>query len=331
MINAEQASIGTDHACRSALSAVKISCIIPSLNRGAILCNAVRMLLEQSHPLHEIIVVDQSPQPEENIRTTLSTWEQEGRIRWLRQKEPNASKARNRGALAASGDILLFLDDDIQVESGFVEAHARNYLDSNVVAVAGQVLEGNREVTTELLAPPDDPAVGWIRFPKNYAKSCKTSWMAAGNFSVRRAAYFQVGGMDENYRKGSFREESDFAMRFLESGYQFQFEPAASITHLGVRVIPYGGARTWTNPLQWHHCVGDWYFNLKHAHGKAAFPLYWYSFRHLVASSRKVRRPWLMLISGICWLLSLPIALFLRLRGAQLVTKLPPSNSLNSE
>src|SRR5205814_6771551 len=34
----------------------------------------------------------------------------------LHQTEPNASLARNVGALAATGDVLLFLDDDIRSE-----------------------------------------------------------------------------------------------------------------------------------------------------------------------------------------------------------------------
>lgn len=318
-MNAELNMIASDDASRrGAGMLIKVSCIIPTLNRSADLCNAVQMLLEQTYPLHEIIIVDQTRQPDENTRYALSRWELEKKIRWLRQEQPSASKARNKGAVATSGDVLLFLDDDIHVDRGFVEAHTRNYLDPTIVAVAGQVLEREKRVTDILRSPPDDPEIGWIRFPKNYNKRCVTAWMAAGNFSVRRGIYFQIGGMDENYRRGSFREETDFAMRFLRAGYRFQFDPAASITHLGVSAVPHGGARSWANPLQWHHCIGDWYFNLRFARGKSAFRLYWYSFRHLVASRYNLVRPWRLPLAAVCWLSSAPIALWLRLGGAKL-------------
>jgi len=124
--------------------------------------------------------------------------------------------------------------------------------------------------------------------------------------------------MDENYRRGAFREETDFAMRFLRAGYRFEFDPNASIVHLGIRAVPGGGARNWTNPFEFHHFLGDWYFNFKYLQWRNASQLLWYSFRHLIASRRKVRRPWLMLISLASWVSAIPVAVLLRIRGPRL-------------
>ena len=302
-----------------------ISCIIPTLNRGRVLVDTLEQLVAQKPQSPEIIVVDQTPQVDPATEAALSAWRDQGVIQWIRQAEPNASKARNTGALAASGDVLLFLDDDIQIAPDFVEAHASNYRDSDVVAVAGQVLETERATTTQLKYPPNDPELGWVRFPKNYATRCVTTWMASGNFSVRREVYFEVGGMDENYKRGAFREESDFAMRFLKQGYRFQFDPKASIVHLGIRSVPGGGARSWNDLSQLHHFVGNWYFNLKYLRWPNARQVLWYSFRHLVASQRKVRRPHLMLLSGLMWIAALPIALFRRLLRPKLILNGAPA------
>lgn len=295
-----------------------ISCIIPTLNRGEVLLETVKQLFAQDLLPAEIIVVDQTQDVDSSTCSTLRNWSDQGLIHWVRQAEPNASKARNAGAVLAMGDVLLFLDDDIEVGPDFVAAHARNYLDPTIVAVSGQVLESERTVTTNLRFPPDDPDLGWIRFPKNYAARCTTSWMAAGNFSIRRTVYFEIGGMDENYTRGAFREETDFAMRFLRAGYRFEFDPDASIVHLGIRAVPGGGARSWTNPFEFHHFLGDWYFNFKYLRWRNARQLLGYSFRHLIASRRKVRRPWLMLISLASWAAAIPVAAFLRIRGPRL-------------
>src|SRR5438046_10628751 len=120
---------------------MRITCVIPSLGRGKILCDTIRMLFVQSHKPHEIIIVDQTETYDEEIRRTLSEWSEKGCIRWLHQTEPNASLARNVGALAATGVVLLFLDDDIEIGTDFVAAHARNYGDHKVVGGAAQVLD----------------------------------------------------------------------------------------------------------------------------------------------------------------------------------------------
>jgi GT2 family glycosyltransferase len=299
--------------------AVRVSCIIPTLNRGAVVVRTIEQLFAQT-ATPEVIIVDQTAQIDPATKSTLSGWNDEKRIRWVRQIEPNASKARNTGALLAIGDVLLFLDDDIEIDRGFVAAHAANYRDPSVVAVAGQVLETERVVATTLSTNPDDPDIGWIRFPKNYGARCATTWMASGNFSIRRAAYLEIGGMDENYVRGAFREESDFAMRFVKAGCRFQFDPNASITHLGVRQVPGGGARSWKDPFEIHHFIGDWYFNFKHLNRRNASRLLWYSFRHLVTSQRKLRRPWLAVISAITSLVALPIAGLRRFRGPKLIS-----------
>jgi len=160
----------------------RISCIIPTLNRGAVLVGTVKQLLAQDPRAAEIIIVDQTQNVDSLTASSLQDWNNQGLIFWLRQREPNASRARNAGALLATGDVLLFLDDDIEVGPDFVAAHSRNYLDSAIMAVSGQVLESERTVTTNLRFQPDDPDLGWIRFPKNYAARCTTSWMAAGEF-----------------------------------------------------------------------------------------------------------------------------------------------------
>jgi glycosyltransferase involved in cell wall biosynthesis len=305
---------------------VRVSCIIPTLNREEVLRETIRQLLEQTTALFEIIVIDQTAGPDPFTRAKLEEWNNQ-RIHWLRQREANASKARNAGALTATSDILLFLDDDVQLGPEFVAAHAGNYLDPTVAAVSGQVLERGREVTTDLRVSPQDSETGWIRFPKNYSERCITSWMAGGNFSVRRSIYFEVGGMDENYKRGAFREETDFAMRFLHAGYRFQFDPAASIVHLGIDAVPKGGARSWENPFEWHHYIGDWYFNLKFLSWKNASQLFCYSIRHLIVSRRKIQRPWLIIISLVAWLSAIPVAVVLRLRGARLISKFAPGSS----
>ena len=301
---------------------MKISCIIPTLGRGKILCDTIEMLLGQSHPAHEIIVVDQTAAPDEATCRALTEWNQQGKIRWLRQTEPNASKARNAGALAATGEVVLFLDDDIQVKPDFLAAYAETFERTHAAAVSGQVLEGDGQVVDELPLHALDPEIGWLYFPKNYTKECETTFMMAGNVAIRRDIFLALGGMDENYEKGAFREESDFAMRFVRAGHRFYYNPQCSIYHLGAKLVRGGGARSWWQERQFwyfHHCVGDWYFNLRFVTLRLFLPFLTNSIRCFVLNRERLKKPWIIPLHLVFWLAGMPVAAWRRVRGAALI------------
>lgn len=305
-------------------SVIKISCIIPTLGRGRVLCDTIEMLLTQSYPAHEIIIVDQTVAPDEETRTRLATWHQQGGIHWLHQTEPNASKARNVGALAATGNVVLFLDDDIRIKTDFLAAYAETFMRTSTPAVSGQILEGQGETADELPARAFNPEIGWLYFKRNYNQECVSSFMMSGNVAIRREVYLQLGGMDENYQRGAYREESDFARRFVEAGHLFVFQPRASIYHLGNNGAPEGGSRTWTANKRiagFHHCIGDWYFNLWFARKRLFVPLMVNSLRHFVFNRYNVEHPWWLPVLGIRWLSALPVATWCRLRGAKLIVE----------
>jgi glycosyltransferase involved in cell wall biosynthesis len=303
------------------LGGVRISCIIPTLGRGKILCETIEMLLAQSHAAHEIIIIDQTEDTEASTRDALQRWREIGDIRWLRQREPNASMARNRGALAATGDVLLFLDDDIRVSPSFVSVYRLVFSNPLIVGVAGQILEKDGESTESLPIAAADPEVGWLYFRKNYSIACRTNWMESCNFAIRKSIYIELGGMDENFERGALREESDFAMRYKGAGYVFHFEPDASIYHLSSHGAPTGGSRSWNKEISgWHHCIGDWYFTLCHANRNSLPHLLWYSTRHFVLNRYNLRHPWLVPPFFLRWIVALPFALAKYCRGPKLLT-----------
>jgi GT2 family glycosyltransferase len=294
------------------------------LGRGSILLQTVRQLLAQEIPPHEIIVVDQTPEPDAETQRALNEWNADGSIRWIRQIEPNASMARNTGALSATGSVLLFLDDDIKIKPEFMTAYMEAFADEMVNGVAGQVLEGSAETLDELPSKAIDPQTGWIHFPRNYSKPCLTEWMASGNFAIRRDLFLRVGGMDANYEKGAYREESDFAMRLMRTGHRFLFQPRASVYHLGAAGAPEGGSRSWIRNKRiagWHHCVGDWYFTLGNARLETVHELLWCSLRHFVFNRYNVMHPWLLPVLFPRWLSALVPAVWRRVKGPRLVVQ----------
>jgi hypothetical protein len=90
------------------MSQPRISVVIPTYNRAAMVANAVQSALAQSRPADEIIVVDDGSRD----RTPEVLFQFGDRIRWVRQENQGVSAARNHGIRLATGDWIAFLDSD---------------------------------------------------------------------------------------------------------------------------------------------------------------------------------------------------------------------------
>lgn len=97
----------------------KVSVVIPTYNRAATLGAAVESALAQTRPPAEVIVVDDGSS--DATADVLSAFGD--RIRVLRQENRGVAAARNRGAVAAAGDYLLFLDSDDVLAPVAIERH----------------------------------------------------------------------------------------------------------------------------------------------------------------------------------------------------------------
>lgn len=103
----------------------KISVIIPTFNRCAMLGKAVDSVLHQDYPDTEIIVVDDGST--DATREMLHSYGK--RIRIIRQENRGVSAARNRGIAAAEGELIAFLDSDDLWLPGKLKSQAAFFAD----------------------------------------------------------------------------------------------------------------------------------------------------------------------------------------------------------
>ena len=87
---------------------IKVSVIIPTLNRRELITRALDSVVSQTYPIHEIIVVDNGS----TDNTILMLSENYPFIKILKEKRLGVSSARNTGIRAAKGDWLALLDSD---------------------------------------------------------------------------------------------------------------------------------------------------------------------------------------------------------------------------
>jgi glycosyltransferase involved in cell wall biosynthesis len=302
----DRPSSSKDHSSHgmSAVGPDEISIAIPTFHREEVLVETVQAALALTPPAGEILIVDQTPVHPPSIHDQLRAWDEAGLVRWIRLARPSIPGAMNHALHAARGKVVLFLDDDIVPDRGLIAAHAREYDDDSVWAVAGQVLQPGQV--------PQPPARAvWKRgiwrdlnFPFKSTVPRRISNCMAGNLSVRRARAIELGGFDENFVSLAYRFETDFARRLTDCGGVIQFSPEATIRHLqaqrgGTRV--YGQHRTTCKP---DHAVGDYYFALRHGRGWETAGFMGYRLYQALATRHNLFRPW--------WI---PLRLIAEIRG----------------
>lgn len=90
------------------MSAPEISVVIPAYNAEKTIARTLESVLSQTHPLHEVIVVDDGSQDGTGdvVRAFGS------RVRYLKQANAGPAAARNHGVKVSTGDWIALLDSD---------------------------------------------------------------------------------------------------------------------------------------------------------------------------------------------------------------------------
>jgi GT2 family glycosyltransferase len=151
---------------------VNVSVVIATAYRDRELRNALRALAVQSRRPDEVIVVDGAPAP--GVESLVASLAQETGlpVSYDRTAPPSAAVQRNVGAARATGDAILFLDDDAYPVSDCLEKMMRVLQDDSRGEIGGVgVLISNQPNTA-----PSPRAKRWFDF---LAGECRPSYSGA--------------------------------------------------------------------------------------------------------------------------------------------------------
>lgn len=131
------------------------------------------------------------------------------------------SQLRNRGAQAATTDILAFLDADMLVPDNWLEKTTHRFA-KNRIAALGFIDR----------VPDEASWVGRIWGNRSLAVPAEktTDYLPGRNLLVRREAFEEIFGFDESLHTC---EDKDFTYRLKKAGYPVFLSPATTLTHLG--------------------------------------------------------------------------------------------------
>jgi glycosyltransferase involved in cell wall biosynthesis len=97
-----------------------LSVVIPTRDRASILARSLKALRPQAPD--EVVVVDDGSKDDTPEVLAASSW-----VRSVRLGGNGRSAAKNAGVEAATGDVVLFMDDDVIATEGLVARHARHH------------------------------------------------------------------------------------------------------------------------------------------------------------------------------------------------------------
>jgi glycosyltransferase involved in cell wall biosynthesis len=208
---------------------LKVSVVIPTKNRSALVADAIDRIEFQTVPRdqYEVIVIDNDSR--DDTRAVLEHKASKySNLKFAVQETPGAAATRNAGVRLARGKLTLFIDDDVQAEPTLIQAHLDRHAKIPNVSVIGAVtipFGATREpflryLRDHRLLNPYTPSKGPIDF--SYYHTC--------NVSTPTGVLVKVGGFNEGFRIYGM-EDIELGYRLETSGSRMIFAPEARAVH----------------------------------------------------------------------------------------------------
>jgi glycosyltransferase involved in cell wall biosynthesis len=224
--------LGLDQPSPSPLSVAVVVC---TRDRPDDLRRCLESILASSRQPDEILVVDNASADDRTRRVVESMGP---RVRYVLEPEAGLDRARNRGLSLVDGEVVLFTDDDVEVDGDWVERLSSCFDDPAVAAACGLVLPARLDNEAR---DRFERHAGFGRgFHRRVVDPSSTSPYAAGAHGAGASMAFRATTLKA---LGGFPEELDAGMptasggdtyalgEVVRAGYRIVYEPAALAFH----------------------------------------------------------------------------------------------------
>lgn len=217
------------------------SVVVCTRDRADDLRRCLASLMAAEHPPSgEFIVVDNAPS-DDTSRLVAGEFP----VRYVREDRPGLNWARSRGVRSASGDIVLFTDDDVVADAGWIPALLEPFSGGRVAAVTGLTLPLELEYEAQLLFERYGGFSRGFERKEHDLTTMRpagaTRVGAGANMAVRRAVAEELALFDAELDCGTVARTGGDAYAFyrlLVEGYRIVYTPRALNWHRHRRDLP---------------------------------------------------------------------------------------------
>jgi glycosyltransferase involved in cell wall biosynthesis len=200
--------------------AKSISIIIPTFNGASRIGYCLDSLSKQTAERDvEILVVDDGST--DNIANMTGIYPF---VRLISQANAGPASARNRGALEARGDILLFTDDDCIPMPNWLGAMLEPFKDADVVGAKGIYRTRQKSLAARFVQ---------IEYEDKYhlmAALPNIDFIDTYSAAFRRERFLEMAGYDTSFPVAC-AEDIELSYRMSARGWKMKFVPAAIVYH----------------------------------------------------------------------------------------------------
>ncbi len=190
-----------------------VSVVIPTFGKRPVLERTLESLRVQTYPteLTEIVVVDDHS--DDDTSEYLRSLSLPQRLVAIRHDENlGRAAARNTGVRSATGELIVFVDDDMLCEPDLIEQHVVFHQDHPRSVAIGDAVQAPELGHSTALSYLDEMGVhkheSGSRVPARY--------FVTNNSSVERQSILDVGLFDESFRNYGF-EDTELAFRLEDN------------------------------------------------------------------------------------------------------------------
>lgn len=217
---------------------MEISVIVPTHNNRPVLERALEALRRQtlSGKQYEIVIVDDGST--DGTAEMVEAFRGSMQIQYVAQANRGRASARNTGARAARGRILLFLDSDFWAVPELLAEHHKHY----PAGATGIGVQGASRTHPDALATAFMRArETYLEVPPGPPGRISLFRISTRNLSLVKSDFLAVDGFDEAFG-GYGWEDIELAWRLRARGVRFSYEPRATGDHYQVQDLE--GLRT---------------------------------------------------------------------------------------
>lgn len=219
---------------------MKISVILCTYNRSAILPKTLERIAGskvQEGIDWEVLVIDNNSK--DQTRSVASDFCRchPGRFRYIFEPQPGKSNALNTGIRESRGDILVFVDDDVEVDSVWLSNLTKNLITGEWSGAGGRILPDIGFTLPSWLENDGPYSLAPIGVFDRGLEGAELKESPFGaNMAFRREMFAKYGNFRTDFgpRPGNdirHNEDAEFGSRLLAAGERLWYEPSALIYH----------------------------------------------------------------------------------------------------
>lgn len=210
----------------------KISIVIITYNRVADTLDLLDdiVTLDDLHLLADVVLVNNASSDDYAVIKSFINWHKEVPFKYIDAPENlGVSRGRNYAVQFAAGDIMLFIDDDVNLKdkdslSKIVEVFAEETIEGRKLGAASFRVLHTSNMQMQVNALPHK------QFQKYKDKQSFLTYYYAGCAHAKlKLAWNETGPYPENFFYGM--EEYDFSFRLVDKGYCIKYDASITILH----------------------------------------------------------------------------------------------------